>query len=355
MAAVATASVEPPGKWKDEIKLRQVELENGIGLRVAETGEGNQQLVLMVHGFPESWFSWRHQLVALAAEGYHCVAPDMRGYGGSSAPFSPASYSVHDMAGDLLLLVQKLGKSECALVAHDWGAVLAWMLVVLHPAVFKVLANLSVPYAPWTPQPPMERWQKMFGDKFFYILYHNEVPESSLQKGAAETEYDANARELLYRLFSSPSVPRDPPETQDPLRSAGPWLHRHGRPHHLPAWLSAAEFDYFVAQFEATGFRGGVNYYRNFDTNWQFMAPYRLHKIAQPVLFLAGRADLVLPMFGGEEVALANMKEAIPHVESHLLDNCGHWTQQEYPEITNEKITQFLQKHFPSKKPDSSL
>jgi len=177
------------------------------------------------------------------------------------------------------------------------------------------------------------------------------VPDSKSAKGNAEIEYDSNTREFLYGLFSSKEITKDPPTFTDPLRSAGGWVGRIGRPQTLPPWLSQAELDYFVSEFQRAGFRGAVNYYRNFDRNWELMAPFRNKKMTQPVLFIAGKNDLVLSMFGGEEICLALMKGEIPHVESCIVPDCGHWTQQEKPTETNAEIIKFFSKHYPKFKP----
>ena len=173
---------------------------NGIQLRIAEAGTG--PLVLMAHGWPESWYSWRHQITMLADAGYHAVAPDMRGYGESDKPAAVDDYDITHVAGDLVGILDALGEETAILVGHDWGAIVAWSTVLLHPTRFTALIAMSVPYGGRVAQSPMQSWRETFGENFFYILYHNEPG------GVAEAEYDADPRGLISRLYLSPSAQR---------------------------------------------------------------------------------------------------------------------------------------------------
>lgn len=331
--------------WEKTIALRTVNLQTGIHLRIAENGRPDRPLVLFLHGWPESWFSWRHQLEdPRLASRFYLVAPDLRGYGGSSCPWSPAEYTIYHIASDLLLLLEELGQTQCIVVGHDWGALLAWMLLALYPRVFRAGFILSVPYAPWTTRNPLKLWKELYGENFFYILYHNELPNPA-EKGPAETEYDQHCPEFLYRIYSSPLIQKDPPRCMDTRRSAGGWLDRLHRPQSLPHWLSQDELDYFVEQFTSTGFRGGVNYYRNFEANWYLMAPYKDQSIAQPITFVAGAKDPVLAMFLGQEHIEATMRASLPQARMHFLEDCGHWTQQEKPAEVNDLLLEFVQLH----------
>ena len=194
---------------------------------------------------------------------------------------------------------------------------------------------MSVPYGGRSAQSPVEAWRARFGDNFYYILYHQEP-------GVAEAEYDADPRELLRRLYLSPDSPRDPPEVTDPLRTAGGWIPRLGAPRSLPAWLTEADLDYYVSQFASAGFRGGVNYYRNFHRNWEITPQLDGVEVAVPTRFIAGERDVVIGGATAEDLS-ALMSPVVPDLRGVvLLPGAGHWVQQELPEDTNAAILNFL-------------
>ena len=307
---------------------------NGIKMRIAEAGTG--PLVLLAHGWPESWYSWRHQMTMLADAGYHAVAPDMRGYGETDKPAAVDDYDVNHVAGDLVGILDALGEETAILVGHDWGAIVAWTTVLLHPSRFTALIAMSVPYGGRVAQSPMESWQEAFGENFFYILYHNEPG------GIAEAEYDADPRGLISRLYLSPNSPRVQPAITDPLRSAGGWIGRLGTPMGLPDWLLQEDLDYVVSQFENSGFRGGMNYYRNFHRNWEITEHLQGAKIKIPVLFIAGSRDMVIA--GAEKESLtATISRATEDLRDVvLIPEIGHWVQQEAPKEVNQAISDFL-------------
>ena len=321
-----TASNEP--------NLRYVQV-NGVRLRIAEMGQG--PLILLVHGWPESWYSWRHQMPALAAAGFRVVAPDMRGYGHSDKPESVASYDIHHVTGDLEQLVLVLGERSAILVGHDWGAIVTWHAMLLHPQRFSALIAMSVPYAGRGPRSVVETLRSAYGDNFNYILYFQE-------QGVAEKEFDADPRAILSRLYLSPDAPRDAPLVKDPKRAAGGWIPRLGAPRGLPSWLTQKDLDYYVAEFRHAGFRGGINYYRNFQRNWDTTPQLEDAKIAAPVLFIAGDKDVVIR--GASAQALeASMKAAVPGLQAvKLIANTGHWVQQERPAETNAVMLEFLKR-----------
>jgi pimeloyl-ACP methyl ester carboxylesterase len=312
--------------------LRFVE-SNGIRLRIAEMGTG--PLVLLVHGWPESWYSWRYQLPALAAAGYRAVAPDMRGYGKSDKPPAVTDYDIHHLTADLTGLVEALGEKSAILIGHDWGAIVTWHAMLLHPQRFTALVAMSVPYRGRGTASVTESLRRALGDNFNYILYFQEP-------GVAEREFDADPRAILSRLYLSPDSPRADPQITDPKRAAGGWIGRLGAPKGLPAWLTQADLDYYVSEFTAAGFRGGINYYRNFQRNWETTPQLSGAAITAPVLFIAGDKDVVVR--GATVPALtASMKNAVPGLrEVRLLADTGHWLQQERPAQTNEAILQFL-------------
>ena len=247
----------------DGVSFRFIET-NGIRMRIAEMGDTGPLLIL-AHGWPESWYSWRHQITALANAGYRVVAPDMRGYGQTDAPADVDDYDIVQLAADMVGIVDAFAEDQAIIMGHDWGSIVAWHSVLLHPQRFSALVAMSVPYGGRPSRSPLVLWQEKFGDNFYYILYHQ-------KPGVAEAEYDSDPGGLLSRLYLSPRSPRKAPEVTDPLRSAGGWIPRLGAPIQLPDWLNQNDLDYYVSQFESAGFRGGVNYYRNFHRNWEITA-----------------------------------------------------------------------------------
>ncbi|MCZ6616552.1 MAG: alpha/beta hydrolase [Gammaproteobacteria bacterium] len=312
---------------------------NGIRMRIAEMGDEGP-LVLLAHGWPESWYSWRHQIPALANAGYRVVVPEMRGYGETDAPESVDDYDIVHLAGDMVGVLDavgvKEGEEKATIVGHDWGAVVAANSVLLHPDRFSSLVLMSVPYRARSTQSPMDAMTARVGDNFFYILYHNEPG------GVADAEYDGNPRGLLSRLYLSPDSPREAPEVTDPKRSAGGWIPRLGAPKGLPGWLTPEDLDYYVTQFESSGFRGGVNYYRNFQRNWEITEHLADAKIEVPTLFIAGQKDVVI---GGATAPMLTkmMEQTVTDLRDVVIvPEIGHWIQQEDPVATNEALLSFL-------------
>ncbi|HIG43760.1 MAG: alpha/beta hydrolase [bacterium] len=316
----------------DNIKFSMIE-SNSISIRIAEAGTG--PLVLLVHGWPESWYSWRHQVTGLAAAGYRVIAPDMRGYGDTDAPADPAEYRIDKLAADLVGILDAVNEQTAVLVGHDWGSMVVWNAAVLHPDRFTGVIGMSVPYGGVAKQPPLDNFKKLFGDSFFYILYHNE------EAGVAEKEYDSDPRRFISMLYASPDTPRHDPTITDPKRSAGGWFGRIGAPKELPDWLTEEDLDYYVNEFTRAGFRGGVNYYRNFNTNWDLMKDVD-PMVKIPSAFISGSADMVIA--GADEAGLRKTMSPVMSDlrEVTLLPGKGHWVQQEDPAGTNEAILRFL-------------
>jgi pimeloyl-ACP methyl ester carboxylesterase len=320
----------------DGVSFRYIE-SNGITLRIAEMGESGP-LVLLAHGWPESWYSWRHQIVSLANAGYRVVAPDMRGFGESETPPNVDDYDVMHTSADLVGILDALGEETAVLVGHDWGAIVAWQTVLLNPTRFSALINMSVPYRGRPVQSPMVRMTQSAGDNFHYIVYHNEPG------GVAEAEYDANPRGLISHVYLGIAANSEtlPPKVTDPLRSAGGWIDRLGAPIRLPDWLTENDLNYIVSQFEKAGFRGGVNYYRNFHRNWVITEHLANEKISIPTLFIAGEEDFVI---GGStrEQLIASMGPVVEDLRDVVLvPNTGHWVQQEAPLETTAAMLEFL-------------
>lgn len=309
---------------------------NGIRMRLAEAGDSGP-LVLLAHGWPESWFNWRHQMTFLADNGFRVVAPDMRGYGQSDAPDAVEDYDILTLADDMVGILDALGEETAIMVGHDWGSIVAWHSVLIHPDRFDALIAMSVPYSGRGPVSPMQAWREGFGDNFYYILYHNEPG------GVAEAEYDSDPRGILSRLYLSPDSPRQPPTVTDPARSAGGWIPRLGAPRGLPDWLSQEDLDYVVGEFEQAGFRGGVNYYRNFQRNWEVTEFLDGVSIDKPVLFIAGEQDVVIAGAPRGQLMGAMSRVATDLRDVILFPGIGHWVQQEAPDQTNAAMLEFLQ------------
>jgi len=317
----------------EEPTLRFIET-NGIRMRVAEMGEG--PLVILVHGWPESWYSWRHQLKALADAGYHAVAPDMRGYGKTDKPINIEDYDITHLTGDLVGIVDAMGEEQAILISHDWGSIVSWQAMLLHPSRFSALAAMSVPYSGRSPVSPIDAMRRAYKDNFFYILYFQEW-------NVAEREFDADPRGVLSRLYTSPDTPLETPEITDPKRGAGGWIPRRGAPKELPDWLTQEDLDYYVNEFTEAGFRGGINYYRNFHRNWEITPQLAGVKIEAPVTFIAGEKDVVIGGRSAEQLT-AGMQRAVTDLRGvTLIPETGHWVQQERPAETNAAIMKFLE------------
>lgn len=315
-------------------QVRYVE-SNGIRLRLVEAGEG--PLVILVHGWPESWYSWRHQLQPLAAAGYHVVVPDMRGYGGSDIPAEIEDYNILQLTADVAGIVTAVGAESAVIVGHDWGAPIAWQSALLYPEIFSAVVGMSVIYSGRSQTRPARKIRQEPDADFFYIDYFQEP-------GVAEAEFDADPRGLISRLYTSrsPGTPTRPPEVTDPRVSAGGWLRRLGEPIRLPDWLSEEDLAYYVGEFSRVGFRGGINYYRNLARNWDLTPQLAGARILQPALFLAGEVDIVNRGATEEQLAqrgnryIADLREVI------LLPGIGHRNQQQAPEETNRILLEFL-------------
>ncbi|HYM36487.1 MAG TPA: alpha/beta hydrolase [Steroidobacteraceae bacterium] len=323
----------------NEPALRYIQ-SNGIRMRIAEMGQG--PLVILVHGWPESWYSWRHQLPALAAAGFHAVAPDMRGYGKSDKPQDVESYDIHHVTADIVGIVDALGEKSAMLVGHDWGAIVGWHCMLLHPERFTAYIAMSVPYAGHGQQSLIQTLQKAYNDNFYYILYFQEP-------GVAEKEFDSDPRGILSRLYLSPDSPREAPVVTDPKRAAGGWIPRLGAPKGLPPWLTQTELDYYVNEFKEAGLRGGINYYRNFHHNWESTPQLADAKVSAPVYFIAGEKDVVIRGATAEGLT-ASMRNAVSDLRGvKLFPNAGHWIQQERADEVNATLIEFLQSVKPAR------
>ena len=305
---------------------------NGIRMRVAEQGSG--PLVLLCHGWPESWYSWRHQLKALAAAGYRAVAPDMRGYGGTDAPADVAQYTLLHLVGDMVELVHKLGQTQAVIVGHDWGAPVAWNSAMLRPDIFRAVVGMSVPYSPPGRIDFLSALEKQ-GISTFYMQYF-QTP------GVAEAEFERDVTASLRRVHYSGSG--DAPERASfgLLQPGKGFLDNTLEPEALPAWMNADDLAYYAGEFQRAGFRGGLNWYRNLRRSWELFGPWRGCIVRQPALFIAGSRDGVL-RFPASKAQIEAYPQTLPGLRGcHIIDGAGHWIQRERAAQVNELLLGFL-------------
>ncbi|MBI1188969.1 MAG: alpha/beta fold hydrolase [Alphaproteobacteria bacterium] len=309
---------------------------NGIAIRAAIEGQG--PLVVFVHGFPESWYSWRHQLTPVAQAGFTACAIDVRGYGGSDKPHPVEAYDLETITKDIAGVIAALSPNEKAiLIGHDWGAPIVWNTALLFPECVRAVAGLSVPYVPQGEVSLLDVVTEVFtkNGRFFYQVYFQD-------EGVAEAELEKDVRDGLRRFYYA-IAGEAPDGTWPPDKKHGDsLLHRLPNPDPFPAWLTRADEDYFVAEFEGSGFRGPLNRYRNHRRDHAFLTPFRTRTIDQPALFIGGERDLVLKMFPGVDL-VAMMKPHVPNLRgAHLLPGVGHWTQQEAPDAVNRLLVDWL-------------
>jgi len=321
-----------------EVKHRSIET-NGIRMHVAEMGAG--PLVVLCHGFPESWYSWRHQMPALAEAGFRVLAPDMRGYGQTDCPPEIEKYTLLHLVGDMIGLLDAFGAENAVIAGHDWGAPVAWHAALLRPDRFRGVVGLSVPFVPrGTLRPTTTMPQNE--DSLFYQLYF-QTP------GVAELELERDVRVAIrsFLYTSSGDMPARAGAgavtgTVGMVPRKGGMLSRMVNPTSLPGWISETDIDYYAGQFAHRGFRGGLNWYRNIDRNWELLAPFAGASVQVPALYIAGDRDLVVA-FRGMDQRIANLSKFVPQLRGTImLPGCGHWTQQERRAEVNLAMIEFL-------------
>lgn len=310
-----------------------------LRMNITEAGEG--PLVLFCHGFPETSHAWRHQIAALAEAGFHAVAPDMRGYGSTESPDEIGAYTVFDLVSDMVALLDALGDEKAVIVGNDWGATVAWQAALMRPDRFRGVVAMSVPMMGQPPVPPTKIFPAT-PDHLLYVLYFQ-------QPGLAEAEFERDVGSTLRKIYSAASG------------EAGPRLQGDGTPNPFgmvsrtaglladlpdnetpPAWLPKADLDVMVDAFSATGFRGGLNYYRNLDRNWELQKALAGLKVSIPALFMAGERDTGLAIPGMREIIEA-MPALVPDLrKTQFVHGAGHWLPQERPGIVNQAIIDFI-------------
>ena len=303
---------------------------NGVDLHVLEAGTGTP--VVLAHGFPELAFSWRHQLGPLAAAGCRVIAPDQRGYGRSSCPDPIEDYDILHLTGDLVGLLDELGEERAIFVGHDWGSMVVSNLAMLAPERVAAIVNMSVPFLPRAPMPPVQMMRNAFGDSFFYIVYFQDP-------GVADAELGADPARTMRRLLANlASEEGEAPDLSAFANDGRGFVDRLPEPDRLPDWLSQVELDHYVSEFSRTGFTGGLNWYRNMDRNWTLTEQVAGVKIHVPSLFIGGRLDPVLRMTPPENF----VDSLADHRGSVIVDGAGHWVQQEKPDDVNAALIKFI-------------
>jgi pimeloyl-ACP methyl ester carboxylesterase len=293
---------------------------NGVELEVFEAGRQNAgRPIVLCHGWPELAFTWRHQVPALVAAGYHVIAPNQRGYGHSSRPAEVTAYDITHLSGDLVALLDHYGYEDATFVGHDWGAFVVWGLTLLHPHRVNKVINLSLPYQVRGEKPWIEALEELFGGDFYFVHFNR-------QPGVADAVLDDNTFPFLRNLYRKNVPPAEPQPGMAFINLAGA-----EKPLGEPV-MSDSELAVFVSAFESSGFTGGINWYRNLDRNWHLLADVD-PIIRQPTLMIYGDRDVI--------ARLENLTDYVPNAEVVNLD-CGHWIQQEKPEETNQAILKWL-------------
>ncbi|MEH6755283.1 MAG: alpha/beta hydrolase [Alphaproteobacteria bacterium] len=307
---------------------------NGIEIRAAVAGSG--PLIVLVHGWPELWYSWRHQIKPLADAGYRVVAPDMRGYGGSSKPDGVHAYDMASLIEDVVGIIDTFEAKTAILIGHDWGAPICWNTATLYPDRVSALANLSVPYHRRLDFSEIELWQRLYGDAFFYQLYFQD-------EGVAEAELEADVRSSIRKIYYALSG-------NDPVRDR--WLsHTQDQrlldpfpdPKPFPAWLGEDDIDYLVTNFEAGGFRGPLNRYRNARRDYDNLPQMNATPLRQPSCFIGGSRDALRHFVPGHDLYENVGRHCNDQRISRILEGVGHWVQQEAPEEVTAALLSFLE------------
>ncbi|CAN1354906.1 Epoxide hydrolase A [Linum perenne] len=293
---------------------------NNITMHIAEKGTKGNPIILFLHGFPELWFTWRHQILSLSTHNFHTVAPDLRGYGDTDSPIPSHEYTCHHIVGDIVALIDHLEADKVFLVAHDWGAIIGWHLCMFRPDKVRAFVCLSVPFRPRNP-------------KDYYMVRFQEV-------GVVESEISrGGVGEVLKRILSNKRVGPPCYSKDDPFRLKEKC--------ELPCWISEEEFGYTVGKFEEKGFVGGLNYYRALDLSWELTGAWTGAKVTVPVKYVTGDHDLVYTTPGMKEYVhdSSGFKRDVPLLEEIVvMEGVGHFINQERPNEINEHIYHFFKK-----------
>ncbi len=327
----ADRAVSPP-RLADTFSLERFST-NGITVRAAVEGTG--PLVIMVHGWPELWYSWRHQIRPVAAAGFKVVAPDVRGYGGSDKPHPVEAYDMRELTADVVGLIDALGAEKAILVGHDWGARICSNTAALHPERVAALVCLSVPHSRRGARSMIDVWKQLYAEKFFYQLYFQE-------EGVAEAELEADLRTALKKIYYWGT---GAPEAVQAMAAKGadePLLLGLPLPDPFPAWLTDEDLDYYVEAFARGGFRGPLNRYRAQQRDWELLPQLAELTVDQPSSFIAGNRDVVLTFIPGYDTFEDTGADCTDFRGATIIDGAGHWIQQEAPDPVNRALLDFL-------------
>ena len=306
---------------------------NGIRIHYVEAGEG--PLVVMCHGWPESWYSWRHQIQPIADAGYRVVAPDMRGYGGSDKPHTVEAYDMASLMADIVGIIDAFDAPSAILIGHDWGAPICWNTAAMYPERVSAIAALSVRYPKRGPTSTIDLWRRLYADRFFYQLYFE-------NEGVAEAELEADIALSLRKIYFALS---------GNAPAADYWLDRPADggllgplidPKPFPAWLSTDDLDYYTANFSAGGFRGPINRYRNQDRDFEMLPDMATGPILQPSCFIAGSRDPVRYFVPGRDLYEDVGRHCADLRFTRIIEGAGHWVQQEAPGDVTTALLEFL-------------
>ncbi|MFK3888054.1 alpha/beta fold hydrolase [Sphingomonas sp. NPDC079357] len=308
---------------------------NGIRQHVTEAGEG--PAILLCHGFPELGYSWRYQLRALAEAGYRAIAPDMRGYGRTTAPRGAEHYTIFHLTGDMVALLGALGVAQAGIVGHDWGAPVAWTAAQLRPDLFPVVLGMSVPFARRGSISSLDKLRRAGLDAFYQLYF--QTPDRAERE--LEADVPAAMRRIMWTLSAGPA------SLWSGMIGAEGALAAFREPEHAMPWLSDADLAHYSAAFGAAGFAGPLNWYRNIDRNWSLTAPLAGLSITQPAWFIIGDRDPILPFV---KPALDALPETVPGLlGTTVLPGVGHWVQQEASDAVNAVLIDFFDRTLRSK------
>lgn len=300
---------------------------NGIRMAVYEQGEG--QPVIFLHGFPELAFSWRHQLAGLAGAGFRAIAPDQRGYGKSDAPAEVIDYRIEELIGDIHGMLDALELEKAVFVGHDWGTLVLWHMSLLCPERIEKQAILNIPFWPRPPSDPIELARQRLGDNFYIVNFQD--------SDEADRVFAADPGHFFDMLMRRNQVSRTEFNTLPPEKRILSLLATVARKESSgEALLDAAERDYFVSAFTASGFTGPINWYRNWSHNWQTLDGVR-QIVDVPTLFIGAENDVLI-----SPEHIEAMKPCVPNLDIHMLESCGHWSQQEKPDEVNRLLVDWL-------------
>lgn len=329
-AAFAAAPPFPDAKYAQT---------NGIRMAYYEMGGGSP--VIFSHGFPELAYSWRHQLPALAKAGFRAIAPDQRGYGLTDRPEKVEDYSLRHICGDLVGLMDSLKIDKAVFCGHDWGGMIVWSMPLLHPDRVAGVIGVNTPFIPRSPMKPLDLMKQMRGENNYIVAFQKPgVADAVLAKDVRKT-FSVFLRESPMTAEQFAKLPANAPERNFELLSMIENADLSAFPGKLI--VSPEELDFYVNTFEKTGFTGGINWYRNIDRNWEDTANVKYH-IDQPCLYVGAEDDVVLPPSMAEGI-----QQWAPNIEKHVIQDCGHWTQQEHPDELNTILIDWLKKTFPVK------